>query len=107
MGERKNFIGSGNDAFTCLYCGAGVLPLVQGSFRNHCPFCLRSRHVDLVPGDRAASCGGRMDPVGLSGSTGSEWVILHRCVECGHERQNRAALDDPRQADDWERMMEI
>lgn len=35
-----------NTAFTCLHCGRQVLPLTNGSFRDHCPFCLYSLHVD-------------------------------------------------------------
>ncbi|HLU46766.1 MAG TPA: RNHCP domain-containing protein [Planctomycetota bacterium] len=104
---RENFIGSGNDAFLCERCGAHVSPLAQGSYRNHCPECLWSRHVDRVPGDRACECGGLMEPASVSGSSGGEWVILHRCVACGFERRCRAALDDPHQPDRWERILEL
>lgn len=27
-------------------------------FWNHCPNCLSSKHVDEMPGDREAKCGG-------------------------------------------------
>ncbi len=106
-GERLNFLGRGNDAFTCDACGREVLPLVLGGFRNHCPHCLWSRHVDRVPGDRTGRCGGLMKPVALEGSASSGWTILHRCQTCSFERRNRGALDDPRQPDSWERMLEI
>lgn len=104
---RRNFIGSGNDEFTCLRCGTEVRALRQGSFRNHCPACLWSRHVDEVPGDRASECGGLMEPIAVDGGTGGEWTITHRCVECGFERRNRAALDDPSQPDDWDVLLEL
>ncbi|WP_419962425.1 RNHCP domain-containing protein [Psychrobacillus sp. BM2] len=26
------------------------------SFRNHCPFCLFSKHLDNYPGDRSSEC---------------------------------------------------
>jgi hypothetical protein len=39
-----------------------VLPLSTGSYRNHCPACLWSKHVDVQPGDRAATCRGLMRP---------------------------------------------
>ncbi|MBN1442448.1 MAG: RNHCP domain-containing protein [Planctomycetes bacterium] len=100
--RRRNPIGRGNDGFVCEHCGLEVLPLLQGSYRNHCPACLWSRHVDVVPGDRAEACGGLMEPVGVKGSSAGGWDIVHRCVRCGATRVNRAALDDPRQGDAWE-----
>ena len=46
--------------FRCEHCGAYVytLPMIAGvNNRNHCPFCLWSRHVDyLKPGDRMSAC---------------------------------------------------
>jgi len=103
----RNFEGFGNDPFTCLVCGCEVLPLVNGSFRSHCPECLWSRHVDCVPGDRASECGGIMKPVALEGSAASGWTLVHVCVECGVERRNRTAEDDPGQPDKWDRMVEV
>ncbi len=42
-----------NTAFVCQNCKREVLPIQNGSYRNHCPFCLFSLHVDgEVPGDR-------------------------------------------------------
>lgn len=104
---RRNFLGRGNEPFTCAVCGAEVLPLLNGSFRNHCPACLWSVHVDVTPGDRAEACGGPMRPVGLVGSEGAGWQIVHRCESCGAERRNRTAEDDPRQPDSWDRLVEI
>lgn len=88
-----------DEGFTCVACGAQVPPAGRTS-RNHCPFCLASRHVDVVPGDRAAGCGGRMDAVALALDHGHP-VIVHRCVVCGAERRVRAlvageVVDDPR-----------
>jgi hypothetical protein len=100
-------VGSGNDGFQCLVCGCEVLPLTNGSYRSHCPLCLWSRHVDEAPGDRASSCGGLMEPVGVEGSMGGGWVLVHRCVECGFTRRNRTAEDDPRQGDDWGKIVEL
>ncbi len=72
----------------------GVLPS-GGRHRNHCPFCLYSRHVDgRRPGDRAASCGGSMTPVGAFTRRNGEHAIVHRCIDCGFERYNRIAADD-------------
>ena len=106
-GQRRNFIGTGNDGFTCDHCGLEVLPLSRGSYRNHCPRCLWSRHVDVVPGDRAERCGGLMEPVEVSGSTARGWTVTHRCTECGMRRPNRAVLDDPLQPDSLETLVEL
>jgi hypothetical protein len=72
----------------------GVLPS-GGHHRNHCPFCLYSRHVDDVrPGDRASDCGGSMEPVGAYTRLKGEHVLVHRCFECGIERHCRIGADD-------------
>ncbi|MGH3659190.1 MAG: RNHCP domain-containing protein [Micromonosporaceae bacterium] len=84
---------SRNTAFTCLFCAAAVPACTNGSFRNHCPFCLWSCHVDLRPGDRASGCGGPMEPVGLTRPRGKDWALVHRCVICGEQRTNRLARD--------------
>jgi len=87
-----------NTGFCCFHCGRTVLPLTNGSYRNHCPFCLHSLHVDIVPGDRLSRCGGIMEPIGLKyGKKG--YQIIFRCVRCGASGVNRIA-EDPRQPDD-------
>jgi hypothetical protein len=106
-GGRRNFLGTGNDPFTCAVCGAAVLPLANGSFRSHCPECLWSLHVDVIPGDRASDCGGLMEPVALEGAASAGWSIVHVCRRCGARRRNRSAEDDPRQPDRWDRMVEV
>ncbi|MFC7624458.1 RNHCP domain-containing protein [Microlunatus sp. GCM10028923] len=90
---------SENQSFTCAHCGAGVRPLAGGSYRNHCPQCLWSVHVDVRPGDRAADCGGPMRPVRLVQPRGKRLAVVHRCLTCGVESTNRLAVDDPRQPD--------
>jgi len=88
-----------DEAFTCMHCGKAVSAHGRTA-RDHCPYCLSSRHVDVVPGDRANACGGRLEAVGVRGS-GERTVILYRCVACGASHQNRAVLDgDP--PDDWQ-----
>lgn len=79
------------ESFRCLNCGEHV----EGDgYTNHCPRCLTSRHVDIKPGDRAANCGGIMDPVAATFTPSGGFRILHRCEICGHEKWNRAAEDD-------------
>lgn len=96
---QKHFVGTGNDGFRCAQCGADVPPVTNGSYRNHCPYCLYSMHRDEAPGDRASSCGGLMEPVALVYSR-KGYQIVHRCTKCGAERRNRPAEgglvpDDP------------
>lgn len=62
--------------------------------RNHCPHCLWSVHVDVTPGDRAAGCGGAMEPIAVWVKRDGEWSIVHRCAACGAMNTNRIAGDD-------------
>jgi len=48
-----------------------------------------------------------MEPVRIEGSSGGIWKIFQRCVDCGFERANRAALDDPNQPDDWDELITL
>jgi hypothetical protein len=61
--------------------------LTNGGYRNHCPFCLYSQHVDILPGDRRSVCGGVMEPSELRRG-GKGWQIVHRCQRCGEHRAN-------------------
>ena len=83
-----------NTGFTCVHCGAEVKPLTDGSYRNHCPVCLYSLHVDDLPGDRASDCLGLMKPVGVRYHSKKGWQIVHRCQMCSAEKVNRVAADD-------------
>ena len=83
------------DVYKRQVCGRPVVAAGAGSdHRNHCPNCLSSLHVDIEPGDRAAQCGGIMDPVGVWVRKNGEWAIIHRCRRCGHLSSNRVAADD-------------
>jgi hypothetical protein len=92
--------------FKCKHCHNYVTtnPEFSGvGNRNHCPYCLWSRHMDLFEaGDRLAACKAEMQPVGLSlkqarkkyGSSLGELMLIHRCVDCGQVSINRTAADD-------------
>ncbi len=92
--------------FKCLNCGAYVhcdATLAGVHNRNHCPYCLCSKHVDLyMPGDRLAACKALMKPVGLSmkktnkkyGCRQGELMVIHLCSVCGSISVNRIAADD-------------
>ncbi len=78
----------------CEHCGEEVM---GDGYTNHCTQCLWSKHVDVHPGDRAAGCGGLMEPVGLSLKDG-EQVLVQRCTRCGHTRRNKQQEKDNREA---------
>ena len=88
---RKNPIHI-DESFVCVWCGIDVPP-GGARVRDHCPRCLRSLHVDVVPGDRAAGCGGLLDPVRLELDHGTV-VIRYRCRTCGHETRTKSHPDD-------------
>lgn len=83
-----------------------MVPLTNGSYRNHCPACLHSKHVDVVPGDRASTCHGPMRPVRLERRPGKGLVVVHRCARCGSVRPNRVAADT-RQPDDLDALARL
>ncbi len=84
-----------DEVFTCAVCGKEVHPEGASSeHRNHCPNCLSSLHLDDIPGDRASSCKGVMEPIAVWVRDDGEWAIIHRCKKCGHLSSNRSAADD-------------
>ena len=93
--ETKRFT-KNDSGFVCANCGREVPPLGYSS-RNHCPYCLCSLHVDVNPGDRAADCGGILDPIRADPDPKKGFVITHRCRKCGALRRNKAAADDDRE----------
>ena len=100
MGRAETNVG-----FCCVECGTPVRPLTNGSYRNHCPFCLTSVHVDDVPGDRASTCRGVMDAVDIERSR-KGWQIVHRCRRCGAIKRNRVA-ENTDQSDDVDLMIRL
>lgn len=94
-----------NRGFRCVVCERGVEPLTNGSYRNHCPFCLSSLHVDTEPGDRRSSCGGVMDAVAVQRSR-KGLQIVHLCRRCGVRRPNRVATGTA-QPDDIEALIRL
>lgn len=95
------------DSFRCVHCRLQVSanPSLAGvQNRNHCPYCLWSRHVDAQrAGDRLADCGAEMKPVGLTlkatrkkygPAKAGELMLIHQCQGCGKLSINRIAADD-------------
>ena len=70
------------------------MPKLGYSCRNHCPKCLCSKHVDILPGDRAESCHGLLQPIGIEINSKKGYVIVQKCEKCGAIRKNVSAKDD-------------
>ena len=82
-----------DEEFICEHCGQHV-PKLGYSCRNHCPYCLYSKHVDVNPGDRQEECHGELEPVGAEIDSKKGYVIIFKCKKCGKIRRNKAAEDD-------------
>ena len=81
-----------DEEFVCENCGKKV-PKLGYSCRNHCPFCLYSKHVDIEPGDRAQTCHGLLEPIGIEKNK-KGYIIIFKCKKCGEIRKNKVAEDD-------------
>ena len=82
-----------DEEFICENCGKHVKKLGY-SCRNHCPYCLHSKHVDINPGDRLEECHGILKPVSAKIDSKKGYVIIFKCSKCGEIRKNKAAKDD-------------
>lgn len=82
-----------DEEFICENCGKKVDKLGYTS-RDHCPYCLCSKHVDCLPGDRMESCHGILKPVQVELDSKKGYVIVYKCSKCGAIRKNKAAEDD-------------
>ena len=90
MGARFTEI---DEAFVCEHCGRQVEPLGY-SCRNHCPYCLHSKHVDVNPGDREETCHGELVPIDIEINSKKGYVVVFKCIKCGKIRKNKLAEDD-------------
>ena len=84
-----------DEEFICEKCGKKVLKLGYSS-RDHCPYCLYSKHVDNMPGDREENCHGLLKPIQVEPDNKKGYVIIYKCEKCGAIRKNKAADDDDR-----------
>ena len=82
-----------DEEFICENCGKKV-PKLGYTCRNHCPYCLHSKHLDVNPGDRAETCHGMLEPIGIETNSKKGYVIVFRCKKCGAIRKNKVAEDD-------------
>ncbi len=95
-----------NKKLNCENCNKEIFfkKNIGTSHRNHCPWCLYSVHLDLIPGDRNSKCKGKMKPIALTfkkegekrnyGKRQGELMIIHECQKCAKISINRIAGDD-------------
>ena len=95
-----------NTNFICANCGKSVIALTNGSFRNHCPFCLYSLHVDESIGDRKSSCNGLMKPYGIVYHSKKGYQIVHLCCKCNVQRVNKIA-ENTEMPDDFNKVFSL
>ena len=82
-----------DEEFECENCHKKVSKLSYTS-RDHCPYCLCSKHVDILPGDREEKCRGVLKPIQVEIDSKKGYVIVYKCKKCGKIRKNKAADDD-------------
>lgn len=81
-----------DENFICENCHKEVKKLGYTA-RDHCSYCLYSKHVDINPGDRQNSCQGLLKPIGIE-KFKDTYKILYRCEKCGEDHKNIIAKDD-------------
>ena len=69
-----------DEGFICEHCQKEVTPLGYTS-RDHCPYCLYSKHVDINPGDRQNNCKGLLKPIQLE-KFKDTFKIIYKCQKC-------------------------
>ena len=95
--KRFNMI---DEEFICENCGMNVEKL-NYSARDHCPYCLYSKHVDINPGDRSCECMGLLKPVSIE-KFKNTYKIIYKCLKCGMSHKNVMANDD-----DFDKIIEL
>lgn len=95
--KRFNMI---DEDFVCDVCKKNVSKLGYTA-RDHCPYCLCSKHVDINPGDRKNDCHGILRPIGLE-KFKDRYKIVYKCDKCHEYHRNIMASDD-----DFDKIIEI
>ena len=90
-----------DEDFVCDYCQKKVNKLLV-SARDHCPYCLSSKHVDINPGDRLCDCHGILKPIGIEKGKKDTYKIVYQCLKCNMIKKNVMAKDD-----NYDKILEI
>ena len=89
-----------DESFTCENCQKDVNKL-NYTARDHCPHCLYSKHVDIMPGDRLNECKGLLRPIAIE-KFKDTYKIVYKCKKCHQPHKNIIARDD-----DMDKIIEI
>ena len=81
-----------DEKFICENCNKLVEKL-EYTARDHCPHCLYSKHVDILPGDRKNPCKGLLIPIGIE-KYRDTYKIIYKCNKCNQLHKNIMATDD-------------
>lgn len=81
-----------DENFICENCHREVSKL-NYTARDHCPYCLYSKHVDKNPGDRLNNCHGLLKPIGIE-KFKNTYKIIYQCEKCKENHKNIMAQDD-------------
>lgn len=81
-----------DEIFICENCSKEVDTL-KYTARDHCPYCLYSKHVDINPGDRSNNCLGLLKPIGIE-KFKNTYKIIYKCTKCNKLHKNIIANDD-------------
>ncbi len=89
-----------DEEFICENCQKKVSKL-HYTARDHCPFCLYSKHVDINPGDRLNPCQGLLQPINIE-KCKNTYKIIYKCQKCNQIHKNIMATDD-----DFQKIIEL
>ena len=81
-----------DEEFICENCNKKIEKL-NYTARDHCNHCLYSKHVDIMPGDRANDCKGLLKPIGIE-KYKNTYKIIYKCEKCTQLHKNIMAADD-------------
>lgn len=81
-----------DESFVCGNCKKFVNKL-NYTARDHCPYCLYSKHVDINPGDRLNICHGLLKPIDIE-KYKDTYKIIYACTKCHEVHKNIMAKDD-------------
>jgi len=84
-----------NESFICENCNKTIKKHKAWSARNHCPFCLYSKHLDEnKPWDRLSTCKWLMKPIWIDYKKNKWYCIKYKCEKCFKVNINKVADDD-------------
>ena len=81
-----------DEQFVCENCGK-IVEKLNYTARDHCPYCLYSKHLDILPGDRKNECQGLLKPIDVE-KCRNTYKIVYKCSKCRQTHKNIIANDD-------------